>query len=180
MRASYLEIYNETLKDLLAPQIAGLKIRQDERKRFFVSPLREEVVTCEAQIADLLKRGEENRSVGALLFLPLILRLFLTDLGYPYPGKTDFNERSSRSHSVFQMTIESRDDYPASRSATPSTPVSRAAMRAKTPNGPRLDNSNGVVRMSVLSLIDLAGSESAASDGERRSEGGFINKSCVH
>lgn len=33
MRASYLEIYNETLKDLLAPETGPLRIRQDEKVR---------------------------------------------------------------------------------------------------------------------------------------------------
>ncbi|KAI5477372.1 centromeric protein E [Pseudohyphozyma bogoriensis] len=151
LRASYLEIYNESLKDLLAPETGALKIRQDEKKRFFVHPLREEVVTGEAQVAALLRRGEENR----------------------HTGKTDFNERSSRSHSVFQITIESRTE---SSSPPPSTPS-----RPKTPNGPRLSPSagGGAVRMSTLSLIDLAGSEKATSQLERRSEGAFINKSLL-
>lgn len=82
LRASYLEIYNEQLKDLLSPETAGqVKVRQDERKRFFVSPLREEVVTSEAHVAQLMKRGETNR----------------------HTGSTDYNARSSRSHAVFQM-----------------------------------------------------------------------------
>ncbi|SCV74765.1 BQ2448_7794 [Microbotryum intermedium] len=150
LRASYLEIYNETLKDLLAPETGPLKVRQDEKKRFFVHPLREEVVTGEAQVAALLRRGEKNR----------------------HTGQTDFNERSSRSHSVFQMTIESRDQDPYAPSAYP--------LRSKTPNGPRLaPGSNGCVRMSRLSLIDLAGSEQATSQLERRSEGAFINKSLL-
>lgn len=104
LRASYLEIYNETLKDLLDPDTAP-KIRQDanvilcllsdrkqqltrhRQKRFFVTPLREEVVTSEVQVAALLRRGEANRHVGA----------------------TDFNERSSRSHSVFQIVRSFHD-----------------------------------------------------------------------
>ena len=82
LRASYIEIYNEQLKDLLAPETAGqVKVRQDEKKRFFVSPLREEVVTTEQGVAQLLARGEQNR----------------------HTGQTDFNNRSSRSHTVFQM-----------------------------------------------------------------------------
>uniref|UniRef100_A0A0K3CTW3 BY PROTMAP: gi/342319027/gb/EGU10979.1/ Other/SCY1 protein kinase [Rhodotorula glutinis ATCC 204091] n=1 Tax=Rhodotorula toruloides TaxID=5286 RepID=A0A0K3CTW3_RHOTO len=144
LRASYLEIYNESLKDLLDPTAGP--------KRFFVHPLREEVVTTEQQVADLLKRGADNRHVG----------------------QTDFNERSSRSHSVFQMTIESRDNS-ASSFPEPSTP-----RRMQTPNTPRLaPGSDGVVRMSRLSLIDLAGSEQATSQLERRSEGAFINKSLL-
>ncbi|ORY76276.1 P-loop containing nucleoside triphosphate hydrolase protein [Leucosporidium creatinivorum] len=152
LRASYLEIYNETLKDLLAPETGPLRVRQDEKKRFFVHPLREEVVTGEAQVAALLRRGEANRSVG----------------------QTDFNETSSRSHSLFQMTIESRDDAPGS------PPPSATPLRPKTPNGPRLSpGANGAVRMSRLTLIDLAGSEQATSQSERRSEGAFINKSLL-
>lgn len=82
LRASYIEIYNESLKDLLCPETQGqIKVRQDEKKRFFVSPLREEVVTTEQQVAQLLKRGETNRMVG----------------------QTDYNSRSSRSHTVFQI-----------------------------------------------------------------------------
>ncbi|KAL8284082.1 hypothetical protein RQP46_005195 [Phenoliferia psychrophenolica] len=151
LRASYLEIYNETLKDLLAPDSGPLRIRQDEKKRFFVHPLREEVVTGEDQVASLLRRGAENR----------------------HTGQTDFNAHSSRSHSVFQITIESRDDDDAV--SLPSTP-----MRSKTPNTPRLTpGANGIVRMSRLSLIDLAGSEQATSQTERRSEGAFINKSLL-
>ncbi|GAA5874768.1 hypothetical protein JCM8547_005206 [Rhodosporidiobolus lusitaniae] len=156
LRASYLEIYNETLKDLLDPTSGPVKIRQDEKKRFFVHPLREEVVTSEAQVAALLKRGSENRHVGS----------------------TDFNERSSRSHSVFQMTIESRDD-PSAKSSILSS-ASSPFEAPRTPNAPLLQSgTDGVVRMSRLSLIDLAGSEQATSQLERRSEGAFINRSLL-
>ncbi|KAK4056426.1 Kinesin-like protein kip2 [Microbotryomycetes sp. JL221] len=135
LRASYLEIYNETLKDLLAPESGALRIRQDDKKRFFVSPLREEVVTHEAQVASLLKRGEQNRS-----------------------------------------TIESRarDDVMAPPA------LSSHQIDSGAPGTPRLaKNCGGPVRMSTLSLIDLAGSEQATSQAERRSEGAFINKSLL-
>ncbi|GAA5912225.1 hypothetical protein JCM5296_005452 [Sporobolomyces johnsonii] len=154
LRASYLEIYNETLKDLLDPNAGPVKIRQDEKKRFFVHPLREEVVTTEAQVAALLRRGADNRHVG----------------------QTDFNERSSRSHSVFQMTIESRDESSLPSAMSPGA----NSYRPKTPNAPRMaPGGDGTVRMSRLSLIDLAGSEQATSQTERRSEGAFINKSLL-
>ncbi|GAA5834580.1 hypothetical protein JCM11251_007044 [Rhodosporidiobolus azoricus] len=160
LRASYLEIYNETLKDLLDPDSGPIKIRQDDKKRFFVHPLREEVVTTEAQVAALLRRGADNRHVG----------------------QTDFNERSSRSHSVFQLTIESRDD-PTSSHSSSSFASSFATPRRPpplTPHAPRLaPGADGVVRMSRLSLIDLAGSEQATSQVERRNEGAFINKSLL-
>jgi hypothetical protein len=66
--------------------------------------------------------------------------------------------------------IESRDDFAGS-------PPFAAPLQPKTPNGPRLSpGANGSVRMSRLTLIDLAGSEQATSQSERRSEGAFINK----
>ncbi|KAG2223840.1 hypothetical protein INT45_012713 [Circinella minor] len=67
---------------------------------------------------------------------------------------TDYNTYSSRSHTILQIVIESRskDVY--------------------TPE-------QGSVRVSQLNLIDLAGSEKATSDVERRKEGGYINKSLL-
>lgn len=44
---------------------------------------------------------------------------------------------------------------------------------------PPPSKSGGVVRLSRLNLIDLAGSEKATSDGDRQKEGGFINKSLL-
>ncbi|KAG0145524.1 hypothetical protein CROQUDRAFT_658592 [Cronartium quercuum f. sp. fusiforme G11] len=136
LRASYLEIYNEQINDLLIPNSSTIttrstiKIRQDPiTKHFFPSPIREEVVTTEAQVEELLLRGENNRHVSG----------------------TDWNSRSSRSHTVFALVIESR-------------------MSGKF---------DGIVRRSKVCLIDLAGSERAASDGARRAEGAFINKSLL-
>ena len=71
-------------------------------------------------------------------------------------GATSFNETSSRSHTIFRMVIESRD---------------------------RTDTSKGAaVWRSVLSLIDLAGSEKvgrSTSTGQRAKEGLSINKSLL-
>lgn len=135
LRASYLELYNETLKDLLADGDeggAGVKVRQDPATgNFFPAGVREEVVSCEAHVEALLQRGELRRRVAG----------------------TEYNARSSRSHTVFVVTVESRD--------------------AGDVEG------HGVVRTSRLSLIDLAGSERAVSQAERRAEGAFINKRCV-
>lgn len=99
LRVSYLEIYNETLRDLLDPDgTAKLDIRVD-KGRVQVSGLKEEVVTHPMQVLDTIARGERARHVGA----------------------TDWNERSSRSHTVFSMAraffISSREkaDVPAYR-----------------------------------------------------------------
>ena len=52
-----------------------------------LTPLREEVITSLKSVTDVLKRGEANRRTAS----------------------TDWNERSSRSHSVFRVVIESRE-----------------------------------------------------------------------
>ncbi|ODV95509.1 hypothetical protein PACTADRAFT_50224 [Pachysolen tannophilus NRRL Y-2460] len=64
-------------------------------------------------------------------------------------GGTDFNSRSSRSHAVVLIKLKS------------------------------VDLSTGVEKFSTLSLCDLAGSERATRQQERRKEGAFINKSLL-
>ncbi|CBQ68949.1 related to Kinesin [Sporisorium reilianum SRZ2] len=144
LRASYLEIWNEVVKDLLEPSNVP-QVRDDKRKRggkgTTVQPLREEIVTSPEQVRELLARGQANRHVGA----------------------TDWNERSSRSHTCFKITIESweRSDQDPS------------AGSAETRLGKK-------VTVSELCLIDLAGSEKYVSQGsDRRAEGAHINKSLL-
>ncbi|GAA5871223.1 hypothetical protein JCM1840_000153 [Sporobolomyces johnsonii] len=134
LRVSFLEIYNEHLRDLLAPASPGpssstATIRQPEIvEGGTVKNLEERAVSMPQEVLEVLKEGENRRRVGA----------------------TDWNERSSRSHCVFIVTIES---------------MSRSG--------------NGSARTSKLNLIDLAGSESATGQEERRKEGSFINKSLL-
>ena len=144
LRASYLEIYNEDIKDLLAPlppngaQPEKLKLREDSKRGVYVTPLREEIVQSPMQLLRVISRGDRARHFGT----------------------TQFNAHSSRSHAVVKIVIESRD-------RAESTSEKRAAL------GP------GGVRVSTLSLIDLAGSEKAADSKERRTEGAHINKSLL-
>ncbi|PSR70948.1 hypothetical protein PHLCEN_2v13170 [Hermanssonia centrifuga] len=160
LRCSYLEIYNEAIHDLLAPlstsaaqpvQIHGTG------PNVVLSPLREEVVTSLKSVREVLERGEGNRRTAS----------------------TDWNERSSRSHSVFRVVIESRERGIGGDDGTPSgrqTP----GYRPPTPGGARLQARGGrSVQTSVLSLIDLAGSEKATSDKERTREGKYINTSLL-
>ncbi|KAI8815166.1 P-loop containing nucleoside triphosphate hydrolase protein, partial [Cladochytrium replicatum] len=139
LRVSYLEIYNETIRDLLSPEIADVRIHEDRKRGVYVSPLKEEIVTTPKQVMKVIQRGEQNRHFGS----------------------TDYNEHSSRSHTIFQMIIESRDGSPA-------TPV--MAKRAGVSPTTKLRGAN---------LIDLAGSEKATTDLDRRKEGSFINKSLL-
>ncbi|RHZ89176.1 hypothetical protein Glove_18g28 [Diversispora epigaea] len=142
LRVSYLEIYNETVRDLLSPETEDLRIHEDKHRGVYVSPLKEVLVSTPDQVMREIIRGEANRHMSA----------------------TDWNERSSRSHTIFQMTVES-----ASKGSLPSKPK-RYSSTPKT---------SGIVYSSVLNLIDLAGSEKAASSADRRKEGAYINKSLL-
>ncbi|KAF9114007.1 hypothetical protein BGX27_000335 [Mortierella sp. AM989] len=144
LRVSYLEIYNESIRDLLSPEAIDLRIHEDRKRGVYVSPLKEEIVTTPSQVIRIIERGDYQRHVSS----------------------TDFNAHSSRSHSIFQIIIESRDSSPGSGGS----PTSRKPLGAK---------STTAVRVSQLNLIDLAGSEKAASNEERRKEGAFINKSLL-
>ncbi|KAG2125626.1 P-loop containing nucleoside triphosphate hydrolase protein [Suillus cothurnatus] len=156
LRCSYLEIYNETIYDLLAPPSMSAAQPVQIQGSGILVPLREEVVTSLKGVKEVLERGERNRRTAS----------------------TDWNERSSRSHSVFRLVVESRERGEG-RSETPSgrqTP----GTRPPTPGGPRLQTIGGrSVQTSVLSLIDLAGSEKATSDKERTREGKYINTSLL-
>ncbi|KAK2738793.1 hypothetical protein FQN55_000431 [Onygenales sp. PD_40] len=150
LRVSYLEIYNEKIHDLLSPpattgpgatQQEEIKLREDSKRGVYASPLKEEIVQSPTQLLRVIARGDHARRTGS----------------------TQFNARSSRSHAVVQIVVESRERAPAGNTAQ----EKRAAM---TPGG---------VRVSTLSLIDLAGSERAAENKERRTEGAHINKSLL-
>ncbi|KAG0331305.1 hypothetical protein BG000_011034 [Podila horticola] len=144
LRVSYMEIYNESIRDLLSPEAIDLRIHEDKRRGVYVSPLKEEIVTTPIQVMRIIERGDYQRHVSS----------------------TDFNAHSSRSHSIFQITVESRERS----SAMPGSPTTWKPVGAK---------SASAVRVSQLNLIDLAGSEKASSDVERRKEGAFINKSLL-
>ncbi|KAG2234094.1 hypothetical protein INT48_000271, partial [Thamnidium elegans] len=147
LRVSYLEIYNESIRDLLSPSNTNLKIQQDKIRGVYVTPLTEEVVTCPQDVLNIISQGEANRHISS----------------------TDYNLHSSRSHTLFQMVIESREK-------TNST--STTYRRTLTQSGYGV-KSKETVKISQLNLIDLAGSEKAATNEDRRKEGSYINKSLL-
>jgi centromeric protein E len=161
LRVSYLEIYNETIYDLLAPPATRMSQPvqlQGSGANVWLAPLREEVVTSLKGVHAVLERGWAARRTAS----------------------TDWNERSSRSHSVFRVVIESRERSEGSSIAGSSTQQTPGMSRPSTPGGPRLQSVGGrSVQTSVLSLIDLAGSERATSDKERTREGKYINTRLV-
>ncbi|THU97205.1 kinesin-domain-containing protein, partial [Dendrothele bispora CBS 962.96] len=167
LRCSYLEIYNETIYDLLAPpgssSVVQIQGGGGAGSEVILTPLREEVITSLKSVKEVLKRGMNHRRTAC----------------------TDWNERSSRSHSVFRLVIESREREGSSGGgnngrATPSGRATPGGRATPAPGGPRLQARDGrSVQMSVLSLIDLAGSEKATSDKDRTREGKYINTSLL-
>ncbi|CAM6086375.1 unnamed protein product [Calypogeia fissa] len=87
IRVSYMEIYNEEINDLFAPENRRLRIHENLEKGIFVAGLREEIVDSPEQVFNLLEFGENHRHFG----------------------ETNMNLYSSRSHTIFRMVIESRD-----------------------------------------------------------------------
>eukprot|EP00644_Phytophthora_capsici_P017204 jgi/Phyca11/122680/e_gw1.48.27.1 len=83
---SFLEIYNEVIKDLLNPSDKVLKIREHPDMGIYVEQLAELVVRDPADVTRLLEQGNKVRQVAA----------------------TQMNERSSRSHSCFTIKISSK------------------------------------------------------------------------
>jgi centromeric protein E len=145
IRASYVEIYNEVVRDLLNPAATNLKVHEHHQKGVYVGGLSEEVVTSASQLTRLMERGAMVRRVGA----------------------TNLNERSSRSHTIFRIMVESRV---------------RGAGGLDDSNESIEEDTAGAVIASSLSLVDLAGSERAKStgaSGERLREGSAINKSLL-
>ena len=87
MTVSYLEIYNETINDLLDENNKELEIRTRSDGESFIQDLTEEEVSNEECVFQWLDRGESVRKVA----------------------ETKLNEVSSRSHTIFIIKIELKD-----------------------------------------------------------------------
>ena len=152
LRVSYLEIYNEKIHDLLSPAAAAA-----------VGP-------GAPQPEEIKLREDNKRGVFAyplkeeIVQSPTqLLRVIARGDQSRKTRSTQYNAQSSRSHAVVQIVVESRERAPAEK----------AINDKRSPLVP------GGVRVSTLSMIDLAGSERAAENKERRTEGAHINKSLL-
>ncbi|GBG30754.1 Kinesin-like protein KIF15 [Hondaea fermentalgiana] len=145
VHCSYLEIYNENVYDLLDFDshaksnqpgfvLPSKSVREDTRKGVFVENAVEQSLGSVQDAFDLIARGTELRHVGA----------------------TKMNRESSRSHSIFTLSIEIKS---------------------------LADEATGtmeITRNSRINLVDLAGSERqrmTKSSGSRLNEAKHINKS---
>eukprot|EP00803_Ostreobium_quekettii_P003901 evm.model.scf_1298.6 EVM.evm.TU.scf_1298.6 scf_1298:39133-44092(-) len=139
VRVSFLEVYNEELTDLLdvddaTQQTARNKLKiMEDKTGVIVQGLEDCIVHNSVEIFQVLRRGSSKR----------------------VKAETLLNKQSSRSHSIFTITIH---------------------MKETTIDG------EDVVKIGKLNLVDLAGSEcisrSGAKDGRAR-EAGSINQSLL-
>ena len=83
VKCSYYQIYNEKIQDLLDPKKSDLIVREDKRKGIWVEDLTEKYVASVKDMQDAFALGASNRTVSA----------------------TQMNAGSSRSHSLFVVTI---------------------------------------------------------------------------
>lgn len=129
-----MEIYNEFVNDLLDSNKKNLEVREHSSGEVYVHGLTKKSVQNVDEFMSYLKQGEATRIFA----------------------ETAANKKSSRSHTIFRILLETCDVC-----------SNTGLKRFKT---------------SQLNLVDLAGSEGASktkSFGLRLREGGSINKSLL-
>ncbi|KAH7328228.1 P-loop containing nucleoside triphosphate hydrolase protein [Stachybotrys elegans] len=128
VRVSYMEIYMEKIRDLLAPQNDNLPVHEEKNRGVYVKGLLEIYVSSVQEVYEVMRRGGNARAVAA----------------------TNMNQESSRSHSIFVITIGQKNVE------------------------------TGSAKSGQLFLVDLAGSEKVGktgASGQTLEEAKKINKS---
>ena len=87
VKCQYYQIYNEKIQDLIDPKKTDLSIREDKNKGIWVGDCTEKYVESEQEMINFFNKGAENRIVAS----------------------TKMNTISSRSHSIFSVTIYQRN-----------------------------------------------------------------------
>ncbi|CAN0926747.1 Kinesin-like protein KIN-5D [Linum grandiflorum] len=144
MKVTFLELYNEEIMDLLDPDESPtssdekpkkpIALLEDGKGGVFIRGLEQELVSSAKEIYKILEKGSARRQTAATLL----------------------NKTSSRSHTIFSITISIKED------------------------GSALGEE--LVKCGKLNLVDLAGSENISRSGakeERAREAGEINKSLL-
>ncbi|TKX24784.1 kinesin heavy chain [Elsinoe australis] len=128
VRVSYMEIYMERIRDLLVPQNDNLPVHEEKSRGVYVKGLMEVYVSSVDEVYQILERGGMARAVAS----------------------TNMNQESSRSHSIFVVTITQKNVE------------------------------TGSAKSGQLFLVDLAGSEKVGktgASGQTLEEAKKINKS---
>ena len=148
---SYLEIYNERIYDLLESGLEESGSRISTPSRLYMSKSNSNGLGVELKIRDDSQYGVKviGLTERRCESSEELLRWIAIGDKSRKIGETDYNARSSRSHAIVLIRLTSTNVK------------------------------NGTSRSSTLSLCDLAGSERATGQQERRKEGSFINKSLL-
>ncbi|POW16535.1 hypothetical protein PSTT_01314 [Puccinia striiformis] len=128
VKVSYMEIYMEKIRDLLAPHNDNLPIHEDKSRGVYVKNLSDFYVGSAPEVYQIMRTGGEARKVSS----------------------TIMNAESSRSHSIFVITIQQKN------------------------------LETGTQKSGNLFLVDLAGSEKVGktgASGQTLEEAKKINKS---
>lgn len=128
VRVSYMEIYMERIRDLLVPQNDNLPVHEEKSRGVYVKGLLEVYVSSVQEVYEVMRRGGTSRAVAA----------------------TNMNQESSRSHSIFVITVTQKNVE------------------------------SGSAKSGQLFLVDLAGSEKVGktgASGQTLEEAKKINKS---
>ncbi|PYH88875.1 kinesin-domain-containing protein [Aspergillus ellipticus CBS 707.79] len=128
VRVSYMEIYMERIRDLLVPQNDNLPVHEEKSRGVYVKGLLEVYVSSVQEVYEVMRRGGNARAVAA----------------------TNMNQESSRSHSIFVITVTQKN------------------------------LETGSAKSGQLFLVDLAGSEKVGktgASGQTLEEAKKINKS---
>ncbi|CAG8307730.1 unnamed protein product [Penicillium salamii] len=155
LKATYVEIYNEHLRDLLLPDStpasdrSNVTIREDTKGRIILTGLHQVEINSFDDLIGVLNFGSAIRQTDS----------------------TAINAKSSRSHAVFSLNLVQRKTTGAP--ATPTPKEKRMSMPADSFNA-----GDSITVDSKLHFVDLAGSErlkNTGASGERAREGISIN-----
>ena len=157
VEVSYLEIYNERVRDLLNPSTKGnLKVREHPSTGPYVEDLAKLAVSSFQEIENLMDEGNKARTVAA----------------------TNMNETSSRSHAVFTLMLTQKRYDPDTKMemekvakislvdlAGSERATSTGATGARLKEGAEINRSLSTLGRVIAALADL-------STGKKRKGGG--------
>ncbi|KAF9771341.1 hypothetical protein IL306_011023 [Fusarium sp. DS 682] len=153
LKATYVEIYNEHLRDLLVPDTTPMNervnvaIREDTKGNIILTGLRQVEINSVDDLMNALNFGSSIRQTDA----------------------TAINAKSSRSHAVFSLNLVQRKNKSS---------VQGAEKRFSVPLEAMTGQDITVTTDSKLHFVDLAGSErlkNTGAQGDRAKEGISIN-----
>ncbi|KII69422.1 Kinesin heavy chain [Thelohanellus kitauei] len=87
IKVSYFEIYLDSIRDLLDVNNKNLSVHEDKHGNPYVRGITERFVSCPEEMYEVIDEGKSNRHIAF----------------------TNMNEHSSRSHSVFLITLRQED-----------------------------------------------------------------------